>query len=185
MLWAVWLSEEDESDNLLFRYICKTFNSKMSIELNFNDSDVLLVSQIAKKVNREAEFIRQFVRFQKAADGMYFAPIAPKYNALPFAMEHFIDRFADQQWIVYDMKRKYGFYYDLKTTVEITLDGAGSHLLTGKLDDSMMAKDEELFQDLWRGYFKSITIRERINPKLHRQHMPVRFWKYLPEKERE
>jgi probable DNA metabolism protein len=182
MLWAVWLSEEEDSDNLLFRYICKTFNSKTSIEANFNDYDVLKFSQIAKLVNREAEFIRQFVRFQKAADNMYFAPIAPKCNALPFALEYFTERFADQQWIVYDMKRKYGFYYDLKTVVEITLDGAGSHLLTGKLDESLMAEDERLFQDLWRGYFKSITIKERINPKLHRQHMPVRFWKYLTEK---
>ncbi|MDR1809186.1 MAG: TIGR03915 family putative DNA repair protein [Prevotella sp.] len=182
MLWAVWLSETEDSDNLLFRYICKTFDSKTSVETNFNDSDVLKSSQIAKMVNREAEYIRQFARFQKAADNMYFAPIAPKCNALPFAVEYFTERFADQQWLVYDMKRKYGFYYDLKTVVEITLDDAGDHLLTGKLDESLMAEDEKLFQKLWQGYFKSLTIKERINPKLHRQNLPVRFWKYLTEK---
>ncbi|GAB6013107.1 TIGR03915 family putative DNA repair protein [Viscerimonas tarda] len=182
MLWAVWLSEQEESDSLLFRYICKTFNSKTSIEVNFNDPDVLLVSQLAKMVQKEAEYIRQFARFQKAADNMYFAPIAPKCNALPLSLEYFKDRFADQQWIVYDMKRNYGFFYDLKTVVEMTLSGEGSHLLTGKLDESRMAEDEKLFQELWKGYFKSMTIKERINPKLQRQHMPVRFWKYLTEK---
>ena len=32
-------------------------------------------------------------------------------------------------------------------------------------------------------YFKTIAIKERINPKLHRQHLPVRFWKYMTEKQ--
>ena len=45
-----------------------------------------------------------------------------------------------------------------------------------------MAEDEQLFQQLWRTYFKTIAIKERINPKLHRQNLPVRFWKYLTEK---
>ena len=51
-----------------------------------------------------------------------------------------------------------------------------------KLDQQLMAEDEQLFQQLWRTYFKTIAIKERINPKLHRQNLPVRFWKYLTEK---
>jgi hypothetical protein len=47
----------------------------------------------------------------------------------------------------------------------------------------MMAADEEMFQELWKGYFKAMTIKERINPRLQRQHMPKRFWKYLTEKQ--
>ncbi|MFR1242295.1 MAG: DUF4130 domain-containing protein, partial [Butyricimonas faecihominis] len=45
-----------------------------------------------------------------------------------------------------------------------------------------MDQDEKLFQKLWQTYFKAITIKERLNPKLHRQNLPARFWKYLPEK---
>jgi len=36
---------------------------------------------------------------------------------------------------------------------------------------------------MWKEYFKTIAIKERINPKLHRQHLPVRFWKYMTEKQ--
>ncbi|MBV3583540.1 DUF4130 domain-containing protein, partial [Phocaeicola dorei] len=32
-------------------------------------------------------------------------------------------------------------------------------------------------------YFKSICIKERWNPQKHRQDMPVRYWKYLTEKQ--
>lgn len=182
MLTHIWLSEQDGSDELIFRYIRKTFDNKVSIENNFGDEDVLMAQQLAKKVAREGQFLREFIRFQKAADGIFFAPVSPIYNALPLVIEHLTDRFSDQRWVVYDLKRKYGYYYDLDKATEITLDN-NDHLLDGKLDESLMANDEKLFQELWKGYFKSMTIKERINPKLQRQHMPKRFWKYLTEKQ--
>ena len=30
--------------------------------------------------------------------------------------------------------------------------------------------------------FKTVCIRERLNPVKHRKDMPVRYWKYLTEK---
>ena len=182
MLTYAWLSEEEGSDDLLFRFIRKTFDSKISIETNFGDDDVLKLHQLAKKVSHEEHYLKEFVRFQKAADDIFFAPVSPRYNALPLAIPHFKDRFSDQKWVIYDVKRRYGFYFDLDTVVEMTLDN-DEHLLSGKLDEKMMAEDEKIFQELWKGYFKSMTIKERINLKLQRQHMPKRFWKYLTEKQ--
>jgi probable DNA metabolism protein len=182
MLMYVWLSEVQGSDELLFRYIRKTFDSKESIELNFADDDVLQVRNLAKKVNTEKLRLIEFVRFQKAADDIFFAPVSPDHNCLPLVIEHFTDRFADQKWIIYDTKRSYGYFYDLKNVTEMTLDSTNL-FPEGKLDEELMAKDEKLFQELWRGYFKSMTIKERINLKLQRQHLPKRYWKYLTEKQ--
>lgn len=83
------------------------------------------------------------------------------------------------------MKRRYGFYYDLQevTTISFDDDSRESHLITGMLDESLMDKDEKLFQQLWKTYFKAICIKERMNPRKHRQDMPVRYWKYLTEKQ--
>ncbi|MCC8153087.1 MAG: TIGR03915 family putative DNA repair protein [Tannerellaceae bacterium] len=182
MLMCVWLSEEPGSDMLIFRYIRKTFDAPFSIETNFADDDVLDVKKVAKKVGKERHFLIMFVRFQKAADDIWFAPVAPQCNALPLVINHFKERFANQKWVIYDTKRHYGYYYDLKRVEEITLED-DNHLLQGKLDENLMAQDEKLFQKLWQGYFKSLTIKERINPKFQRQHMPRRFWKYLTEKQ--
>ena len=55
------------------------------------------------------------------------------------------------------------------------------HNLHGKLDEKLLAEDEKLFQEMWRSYFKALTIKERKNPKLQRQHMPRRYWKYITE----
>mgnify|MGYP002228844907 CR=1 FL=1 len=48
---------------------------------------------------------------------------------------------------------------------------------------SLMDGDEQLFQSLWKTYFKAICIKERLNPRKHKQDMPVRYWKYLTEKQ--
>jgi probable DNA metabolism protein len=127
----------------------------------------------------------QFVRFKKAADGTYFAAVEPEKNVLPLITGHFKDRFADQCWLIYDIKRAYGYYYDLKEVRNVVFgeDSREGHLVTGILDESLMDKDEKLFQQLWKTYFKAICIKERLNPRKHRQDMPVRYWKYLTEKQ--
>ena len=181
MLMHVWLSELPGSDELLFRYMRKTIDAASSIAGNFIDKDVLEVMKIARKVSKERERLMQFVRFQKTADGIFFAPVSPVYNTLPLTLPYFTDRFAGQKWLIYDLKRRYGYYYDLETASEVSID-KDEHLLGGKLDENLMAQDEKLYQKMWKEYTCSLTIKERLNPKLQRQHMPRRFWKYMPEK---
>lgn len=178
-----WLSELPGVDILLFRYMRKNIDAAASIELNFADPDVLELSKIWKKVVGESHRALQFARFQKAADGTYFAPFEPVYNILSFTVAHFKDRFSDQKWLIYDIRRQYGYFYDLHSVREVTFASKEAHLLTGKLHESLMSADEKLFQGLWKQYFKSIAIAERVNPRLHKHNMPVRYWKYLTEKQ--
>lgn len=180
-----WLAEEAETPMLLFRYIRKTVDAPRSIETNFADPDVLEFSRMWKRVDWERLRMLQFIRFQKAADGTFFAAVEPEKNALPLAIDHFKDRFADQPWLIYDIKRAYGFYYDLKEVRQVTFEEGSreGHLVTGMLDESLMDKDEKLFQQLWKTYFKAICIKERMNPRKHKQDMPVRYWKHLTEKQ--
>lgn len=179
-----WLSELPGIDRVLFRYMRKAIDAPSSIELNFGDPDVLEVSKVWKKVSNERHRVIQFARLQKTADGTYFAAFEPLYNVLPVAIGYFKDRFANQKWLVYDIKREYGYYYDRKEVTEVRFEEKETHLLSGILSEDLMSHDEKLFQQLWKEYFQSITIRERINPKLHRQNLPVRFWKYLTEKQK-
>ena len=180
MLLHVWLSEEQGADALIMRCMRKTFDARGPVAGDFSDPDMLAAHKTAMQVAREAQFIRMFARLQKAADGSYFASVAPKYNALPLAIEYFRDRFADQRWLVYDTRRGYGYYYDLETVTEVTFDD-DSHLIDGALGEDIIAADERAFQQAWRGYHKALSIKERTNPRLQRQHMPHRFWKYLTE----
>jgi probable DNA metabolism protein len=182
LLSIVFLSEQQDIEMLLFRFIQKAFDSRVSPENNFGDPDVIELTQWFRKVTREAERMRQFVRFQKMADGVFFAAIDPKYNVLPLTVRHFQNRFADQRWIVYDNVRKFGFYYDLSSVSEVRFGESAIHPVTGKLDETVLDGEEKLFQELWKTYFSNVTIKERLNPSLHKKLLPKRFWKYLPEK---
>ena len=190
MLVVSWLSELPELHNPLFHYICKVFRQPEGapgIERNFADPDVLAVTNIARKVLREGQRMKQFIRFQKAKDGTYLAVIFPDHNVLPLITDHFADRFNDQPWLIYDAKRHYGFYYDgASEPVHITFADESSvafNLANGHLDADVLSDDDHLMQDLWRTYFKAICIKERMNPRKQLQDMPRRYWKYLTEKQ--
>ena len=103
MLLHVWLSEEAGSDLLLMRCMRRVFDAGGGAAADFTDGDMLRARQIAGRVAREREHLLQFVRFQKAADGTFYAPVSPACNALPLAVAHFRDRFADQKWLIYDL----------------------------------------------------------------------------------
>ena len=181
MISYAWLSELPGADETIFRYIRKTFENQHSIETNFADDDVLELRQLARKVSTEKHRMIEFVRFQKTADETYFAPIDPDHNVIPLIVNHFRNRYADQEWIIYDTRRNYGIHFDKQKMKEVTFDDT-SLFKDGKISAHLLADNEQLFQQLWKRYFKAITIRERINPKLHRQHLPRRYWKYLTEK---
>lgn len=182
MMLSVWLSELPETEMLLFRYIRKNIDHPDGVEMNFGDDDVLRIKEIAQKVAKEAEQLRQFVRFQETADGIYFAPVSPRYDVLSLIVSHFQSRYAGQPWIIYDTNRNTGLYYDTRSVVEVSFSQKDlSNLRLGVLDEEKLSSDETFFQQMWKEYFKSTTIKERINLKLQRQHMPRRYWRYLTE----
>ena len=180
-----WLSELSELSTPLFQYICKVFRQG-DISKNFADSDVLTVTNIARRVLHEQLRMKQFIRFQKAKDGTYLAVVSPDHNVLPIIIDHFQDRFNDQPWLIYDARRHYGFYYDGQAAIRITFENEASvpfNLSNGKLSEEVLSSDDQLLQNLWRTYFKAICIKERMNPRKQLQDMPRRYWKYMTEKQ--
>lgn len=186
LLSVSWLSELPELNTPLFQYICKVFRQG-DVSRNFADADVLAVTNIARKVLHEQLRMKQFIRFQKAKDGTYLAVVSPDHNVLPLITGHFADRFNDQPWLIYDARRHYGYYYEgAGEPVRVTFEDESEvpfSLADGKLNEEVISGDDRLLQDLWRTYFKAICIRERMNPRKQKSDMPVRYWKYMTEKQ--
>jgi probable DNA metabolism protein len=181
MMHAVWLSEQNERDWLLYKYIKKAIDSKFTGYTDFGDEVVVSINDLAKKVYKEGYNWKQFVRFKKSKDGIYFAPVYPIYNSLPLAIPHFKDRFSSQPWIIYDLNRDYGFYYDIKEVIQMTLERDNEYFNSKKINENLLDSKEILFQESWKKYYHALTIKERINLKQQKQHMPKRYWKYLTE----
>ncbi|WP_149275733.1 TIGR03915 family putative DNA repair protein [Pareuzebyella sediminis] len=180
-IYFAFMSESKNVELLLYRYIRKLFAKRFAIQSDYSDDIVLKIVQLAKSVGREKHRMEAFVRFQLTKDDIYFATIEPDFDVLPLISKHFRSRYADQHWLIYDVKRKYGIFYNLTGVEIVSLD------LQGVFANSILRNDcfiteEYSYQELWANYFKSTNIRSRINPKLHAQHVPRRYWKYLSEK---
>ncbi len=180
-IYYAYLSELPKIELDILRYFQHTFNCKTSVDGDFANVHVLKIAQTAKKVGREKHRMEAFVRFQLTKDNIYFSNIEPDFNVLPIIEKHFTSRYSDQQWIIYDLKRKFGLYYDLEKTRVIHINFSQNLSLSEEKEHLFDASEIE-FQQLWKKYFEATTIKSRINTRLHHQHVPKRYWKYLSEK---
>ncbi len=180
-VWTAWLSEKETIEDTILGVIRYAIDSKQNVLSDFAHPDVLQLHQTAKSVGREKHRMEAFVRFQLTKDGIYFSVIDPDFNVLPLVLPHFRDRYADQRWFIFDSRRKYGIYYDLKEAQFVDFVPNSLISLNGVSPDAF-GEGEDLFQKLWSDYFKSTNIPGRKNTKLHVQHVPKRYWKYLVEK---
>src|SRR5690606_25166558 len=180
--FRVFLSEDIKAWTAAFTIIRRLFSGETKILQNYGDDDILYFTQTLKKVSRERHRMKAFVRFSKSSDGLFFAVIEPDFNVLPLIVDFFKKRYADQQWLIYDLKREYGILYDKLTVSEVNLTSIERQVLTKDAIITLDAEDEH-FQNLWKRYYQSTNIEARRNMKLHLQHVPRRYWKYLVEKQ--
>lgn len=178
--YRAFLSEESGIEDHLLAYCRHAFASKHLIDSDFSHPAVMHVSQLSKKVYREKHRMEAFVRFQLTADNMYYSAIEPDFNVLPLIEPHFKNRYADQRWLIYDVKRKYALYYDLQSVAIVEL--RFSEGLSNSDIGLVTHENEALYQQLWQRYFKSVNIEARKNLKLHLKEMPRRYWRRMVEK---
>lgn len=180
-IYRAFLSENIDRERILLSIIRKGFKGHKITE-DFADPEVLRLSQLVKMVDREKHRMDAFVRFKLTKDKVYVATIEPDFDVLPLCSIHFKKRYADQKWLIYDLSRKYGVYYDLKNTSYVALE-ISKDINTSLAAPLYFTEDEMHYQDLWKNYFKSTNISSRKNLRLHIQHIPKRYWKYLSEKQ--
>ncbi len=181
LLYYAYLSENTDIEMKIYRFARRLFNGYKNLETDYGDADVLPLIQLAEKVKKEATRTLQFIRFQQTKDDIYFCGISPKYDVIPLLIKHYRERFADQQWMIYDLQRNYGIFYDKHKVDEITISQKEFNACNGQVKQALLDGDEDFYKKLWCLYFKHTTIKERKNLKLQRQFMPRRFWQYLPE----
>jgi probable DNA metabolism protein len=181
-LYHVFLSEDAERELLIFRYVDLALRSAVDISENYANADVRRIQRLAQMMFREKHRMEAFVRFEKTADELFHATIEPDMDVLPLIVAHFTKRYADQRWLIYDRRRHYGLYYDLARTDIVQFENPTGQKSTD-ISATVLDEREPLFKLLWQAYFDHVNIPERKNLKLHRRHMPLRYWKYLSEKQ--
>jgi len=128
----------------------------------------------AKAVRREAHLLSGLLRFKELdkQQGMY-AVIKPEHDILPLLAQHFLERLGNNYWIIHDRGRAraaglgpQGFSFFEGFTLE------------GEVPES---ESEQHWQEQWKIFFTSTSIKHKENSRLQRSHMPKKYWAYLVE----
>ncbi len=175
-LICTFLSERPDRETLILHFVRQVLANPQAIA-DYGDPMILEVSKITRSVGREKHRMEAFVRFEKLEDGLFFVKIEPDFDVLPLIRKHFVNRFQDQKWMIYDLRRNYALYYDLHSS-----DFFYPHQDFKVKSNGLFHETEDNYQALWKTYFEKTNIKERANTKLHVQHLPKRYWKYLTEK---
>lgn len=122
--------------------------------------------------------MRQFIRFEHLRDedsDFWFARCNPKSSVVPLVMDHFVERFNVQPFIIYDENHGMaGVYEGQRWYLVRTGEDPTLHLPD-------KAADEVPMQQAWKRFYRAVAVESRYNPELRRHFMPKRLWKNLTE----
>ena len=167
-----FLSEVPGVETAILEYV-KLLKEKGSVADNMlADDRVKKVHALSASVGGEAHQFKGFVRFKELADKTLYAKIEPDHNILALLTPHFRARLGAFNWIIHDARRGRAALYFNGKLIYAPLTPARALELDGK---------EEAVQALWKLFFTTVAIKERINPKLQRQNVPLKYRKHLTE----
>lgn len=169
-----YLSELPKHGILILKYLRLGFKLGPNIDLNLANDIVREVDNISKKVSRERHRFLGLIRFKEIENHILYSTIEPDHNIIGLVAPHFANRMKNEHWVIHDVKRGIGVFYNKKEWVikEIEIK-----------NPLILREDEEDYQDLWKTYFNAIAIENKTNLKLQKSNMPMKYWKHLVEKE--
>lgn len=167
-------SGEPDKSAVCFNYILKIIDGGQDLSYNYADGDIYKLKVIADRVSTEIHRFKGFVRFEKTVSGIYCAKIAPDNDIAAELLPHFAARYKNMPFIICDVKREvYACHNDN--------DNAVFYQKPERLDEILASNDR--IPLLWKKYYDSVNIPDRLNEKLMKGYMPRRYHVYLPEKD--
>ena len=166
-----FLSEVAGAETAILEYVQLLAAKGPGADNMLADDRVRKVHRLSASVGGEAHMFKGFVRFKELADKTLYSRIEPDHNILALLVPHFRARLGTCNWVIHDAKRNNAALYFKGRLVYAPLDSARL------LEDAKEAKVREL----WQHFFKTAAIKERINPRLQRQNVPLKYRKNLTE----
>lgn len=165
----VILHRDPAAPGLLYEALLR-LQSRRGLLADAGDPLVRRLGMLDKAVRRDIHKMRAFVRFRELpADGArrrFAAWFEPEHRIVEANAGFFCRRFADMDWAIHTP--------DLSA---IWQDGALSFAPGAPRPDL----PDDAAEALWATYFANIFNPARIKLGSMRQHMPLKYWKNMPE----
>lgn len=171
-LGYAYASYDPERNKKIFYWILSVFKYGDEIQNRYQDPNVMEFWDMTARVTLEINRMLGFLQFSQGEEGLYWTEFSPDNNILPFLIPHFIRRFNEQPFLIFDCKRSlYGIYNGKEWKV----------LHSNKRISFSNTNQQEVFQRLWKQYYRSVTIASQENLRLQDAYLPRRYRVFLTE----
>ncbi len=152
---------------------------------NLTNPYVARVFELTRRVGNEYSHWIQFLRFHELKNGVMFSRIAPENNLLEMIAPHFADRLPLENFMIYDERRGLFVIHRAGDPEHPVAVENSWVIVQGEKPDEEAITDysdrEEYYQELFTSFCHTIAIEPRVNWKLQRQMLPLKFRKYMVE----
>lgn len=128
-------------------------------------------------LKNEAHYSLEFLRFGECGSFLA-AMLTPNNWVLPLIVGHFCERLNTENFIIFDKNHGMGFVH------QAGAEERGEFFYAQALELPEPTEEEERYRELWRRFYDTIAVEGRINPKLRRGNMPMRYWGNMTEFQR-
>ncbi len=167
----MFLSCAENKDAIILVYLIKGFRTGAKIESMLADDTVNALNKAVFHCTHEAHMLEGFVRFSDYG-GYLASVIEPKNKVIPLIAGHFIDRFRNENFLIYDKVHRMALiYYRHKAEIAENID----------FSLPVTTACEARYSELWKLFYNTIGIKERYNSRCRMNLMPKRFWNCMTE----
>ncbi len=155
-----------------FNYAYLILKYRTDVSEMLGEKAVSDFSYTVQKVLHERHVFTGLIRFRESLRGVLYARFSPDNDIVELLAPHFLKRLGKTPFIIHDISRNKLVMSD------------GNKLKTANTDipaNFTPAEKENAVSNLWRKYFTSINIKERVNLRQQNNYFPRRYRKYCYE----
>ena len=175
LLRAACAGASDKAD-AIYRYIQVALRMGSQVINHLADQAVIRVMELSRAVGNAEHHYLGFLRFIEIPGRILLARYEPKHQLTGLIMPHFVDRFPEERFMIWDTVRNIaGIHVPGQNYIMLVLTKEQISTLEEYTEDNLEA------EQLWKIFVESISIKERENIKLQKNNLPLHFRTYMPE----
>ena len=171
LVMTVFCSCLPQKELRLLNFLLQAYRDGGKLCYKLGDAVMAPLLRAERHILGEAHLLKGFVRFADVG-GALVATITPKNYILPYIAQHFVSRYQNEQFMIFDKTNRAALVCQNDKAEILRVD----HVAFPEISES-----EARYQALWKQFYNTIAIESRENPRCRMTHMPKRYWENMLE----
>lgn len=170
------MSECEDALQAIYNFLIIGFKAGSRVCSMYTNPYVMRIIEIKKRVGNESHFFREFARFTSLNNKAYICHLEPKNNVIMLVGAHFADRMPSEHWIIVDDCRHIAVVHPKDEDNYLRYLTDEEYITLRHTEDY-----SDDYTDMWKTFFRTISIKERENPTCQRNMFPKWMRKHAVE----